>query len=211
MGRIAEVIAQRGGEGSGNFGHGGRPGEVGGSSDEGGGGGKERFSSATAWRESLDKDQRNALQDWVSTRSTQLREADAGRGTKSDEKILNILKGSLKTSPLVESPIFRGIGVPVEARVGELFKQNAISSFTTKEKVAEAFSFGNGKGAGAFTILEVREHFGHPGISERSKGEAEVVVQKETSFVVTGIEKVTVLDWKNNSYEATKIILKEIK
>jgi hypothetical protein len=28
---------------------------------------------------------------------------------------------------------------------------------------------------------------------------------------VTGIEKVTLLDWKNNSYEATKIILKEIK
>jgi len=177
--------------------------------------GTQRFSGTEEWEKSLPENQKNAVRSWMFSGFSEMREAD--RTDKADEK-LEAFKEAIKSAPLYEQDIHRGIRADVKVKVGDEMSLNAVSSFSTNSAVAKQFAIVDplsGKTIPAsrkLTILSVDKHHGGAKLPMKSVGgtyETEVVVDKNRKFKVSSIEPITIRrgskKWKGKVVHLTEL------
>lgn len=193
------VVKTHGGSGSGW--HGPPKGDhVGEGSSEGGigeVGATSRFENLDQWQASLSKEQKSAVDDWMYRSYDEMRDLD--KSGQSSEKLDNF-KEALKTAPLYQSGLYRGIRADLKLKQGDYFSLSAISSFSTNRAVGKSFAVTTPEGkpiptSRKFTVLAIENHEGAPRIPVKSVGgtyETEAVFLKGTKFRVSKIEPLTI-------------------
>jgi len=205
---------------SGNFGHAGRPGEIGGSSSEGEAFLKEgRFSSLDEWEGSLNKEQRDSLQTWMYIAYAQMRDSDKRGDSESHwGKALGNLKQALSTAPIYTEELYRGIRADIKLSVGDKVSMSAISSFSTNIAVGKTFAVTTPEGkltslSTKFTVLAVVKHSGAERLPRKPvKGtyETEAVFRKGREFKVASVEKMEIKRPGGKVWKGKKINLEEV-
>lgn len=204
----------KGGPGSGNFNHAGRPGAVGGSGGGGmigGGGGVREFRNTgemrTAmaqefdeWSSSLSESERQAIMTYTRTGHEDINNFLRNRpltsgaipqtalGSRIDE-----IDNALSRSPgfLQDTVVYRGIDYDPVLNVGDTITDNGFTSTSINPLVADHFA---STGMEEATVFRINYPANTPAayISNvgRNTGEYEVLLPRGTEFAVTSVEQI---------------------
>lgn len=187
--------SMKGGEGSGNFGHAGRPGEVGGSAPGGSGTG-ERAGSREEYIASLSEQEIGVLYSWGASgndiRSFQRGEID---NPEIAEKV-RLWNEALEKGALYDGIVYRGLGeVPGDTIMdwidgGSIILNNDQSASSIRDVATE---FSRGWGTGGHVILEIDQASGvnifgatNVTLGDRSISESEIILRGGAEYEVTG-------------------------
>jgi hypothetical protein len=206
------IEAIKGGEGSGNFGHAGRPGEVGGSGPGGGGDGDGETSSysdsesgaSEKYSSSLSVDEKQALYTWGGSGNS-IRKVQSGDTSGLSAAELNTAKHNLSAwesavekAPTHEGEIYRGLHDLPDAVIDGWNKGTSIElrndqSATSSVKVVDDFGAIEGQSfANAQSVVWVMDQKSgknlmgqtHVTMGGKSISEFEIVARKGTKYTV---------------------------
>ena len=154
-----------------------------------------RFDDVDKWESSLPEDQKKAVASWMRNGYKEMRNSD--KTGAADEK-LDSFKEAIKTAPLYNQPVHRGIRHKLDAKVGDEIDLHAISSFSTNPSVAKSFAVEDVDKGGYIptstkvTILSISSHKGAARLPMKSIGgryETEAVMEKGRKFRVVRVEQ----------------------
>ena len=198
---IPEEIQEsyKGGEGSGNFGHEGRPGEVGGSGEGGGG------LTGSDWENSLGAQETKAMKGWVGG-SAKIREYQRdGKGDAKTKKETELIESALNKDGNYEGKAYRGVDNLSDADYKEILSSDTIElealSSATKEKRV-AFGFAKGKNN---VVFEINAKSGVDIGKFSLLGEKEVILRKGAKYKTLGSKTEKV-----GNYTFTVLRMKEL-
>ena len=185
-----EAPKSKGGEGSGNFGHEGRPREVGGSG-EGGGNGKPTSEkpSGREWDDSLSESEKDHLGVWQGSGYSKIRNAEMGQGNEVDIERAKAFNAALDKDGAYEGVTYRGLHDLDDASYNSIVNSTEIewkaSSSATKDKAMGEY-FARGKNNNVVFRIQGKTGVDISSISELGKEEKEVILRKGTKYKVLG-------------------------
>ena len=223
----------KGGSGSGNFGHSGIPGQVGGSGSGGGSDStsgynfiKEPHPDGVGWASSLSKEQERSVDKWEKDVTDYRKWQKEGKNPKS----LQNLDQALSTAPTVSGIEYRGL-VLRGTTLDEAFSEGSIITFDThasaSPNMTDALGYtkpgpgGQGYEPGKATLLRIKSNSAKDisAFKRQSKfAPIEHVITKGSKFRVTGIKKSQTYESdlfnmqtrKNNVYTTDVVEMEEL-
>jgi hypothetical protein len=161
----------------------------------------ERFTDEHAWVKSLTEDQQKAITSWSRNGYKFIRQYEkTGHdvdGTYAAKAAA--LNEALKTAPVYEGAVARGLGklsisqAAELSKVGSTIKLEAASSFATNTGAAKQFAYEGTSKSERFVVMRVAKNESAVKIRMAStrQNEAEAISPKGTSYRVVGSTKVT--------------------
>jgi len=214
-------VLQKGGEGSGFFGHAGRPGEVGGSTLGPGGGTVSSSSSDlnaelySSTYKRLSAGEKRSVSSWVRTGHNYMKAADK-RGDNPES--LRDLKSALNKSPVYTGDIYRGVQKDLDVEAGDTFSYDTLTSFTASLDTAKAYCVRDMHNrlvprSAELSLITVKSHKGASVLPieplQLEEKDLEVVITKNRPFEVLEVKSKTITV-EDRKYRIKHITAREV-